>query len=417
DSSTVLRVVEGVLTQNGYETFCTDDGALAADLAREVTPDIIFVDFAMPGVNGFEVCRRLGQHPELESIPIVIMSTRGDPIGERFVREMGIIDHITKPFAPEALLALVEHTLHRARFPRRVRHGEAQTPPSSQSLAMHFARALGDGEDDISVAQALNDPEWLQEARELLMRTPGAPALVGDIGQVGLSEVLQMFGLQRQTGRFRVRGRAMEIEAWFGEGAVRLVTGRGIPEEHMLGAILVRRGELSKEHRESLLTSPKTGAGRFGAEAVRAGYVSAEALESAMRFQSTELVYETLRFGTGSFEFVRHPTLPDWVIEFNFELTIDELLMEGFRRVDEWGLIEDAIPSFECVPVQRDAATDRLTADELHVLQSIDGESTVRAVLDRASLGTFEGARILYRLVSLRVVTLITHPPTQNLVG
>ena len=115
DSATVLRVMEAVLTEAGYDVVCLDGAGEVLETARREAPDLVFVDFAMPGVNGFGVCQALGVDPEVDSIPIVLMSTRGDPVGERFVREMGIVDHITKPFAPEALLALVQHILRKAR--------------------------------------------------------------------------------------------------------------------------------------------------------------------------------------------------------------------------------------------------------------------------------------------------------------
>ncbi|MEO0814722.1 MAG: response regulator, partial [Myxococcota bacterium] len=248
DSPTVLRVMESILTQHGYAAYCTDDGAQAVELVREVTPDLIFVDFAMPRVNGFEVCQRLGEHPDLEAIPIVIMSTKGDPIGDRFVREMGIVDHITKPFAPEALVALVEHCLHRARHPRP-QLKDTDSALAEHSLAEHFATLTGLSAEELASAlkTALGQTDWVEEARRLLQRAEGAPALAGDIAQCGLSEVLQTLGMQRQSGRFTVRSRNTEIGAWFLEGSVRLVTGVGIPEEHRLGAILVRRGDVEAE--------------------------------------------------------------------------------------------------------------------------------------------------------------------------
>ncbi len=422
DSSTVLRVMESILRQHGYEAHSTDDGSNAVDLVREVMPDLIFVDFAMPGVNGFEVCQRLGEHPDLESIPIVIMSTKGDPIGDRFVREMGIVDHITKPFAPEALIALVEHCLNRAKLPRPTRRREVvDTSLAEQLLAKHLGTLAGVEPEKLREAlrSVINDPEWVEEARRLLQLADGTPALAGDIAQCGLSEVLQMIGLQRQTGRFTVRSRNVEIIAWFRMGSVRLVTGTGIEEEHMLGSILVRQGRLSADQLGTLLKQRKTEGRRFGASAIEAGWINDLDLERAMRAQSSELVYELLRFGTGSFDFMRYEELPEWVLEFGFALTVDELLMEGFRRVDEWGLIETAIPSFDSVPEVRVEAPETLTEVEQRVYRSIDGSTTVRAIIDESSLGTFEGARVLYRLVSSRVVTLRTQAGnrSQNIVG
>lgn len=421
DSASVLRVVERVLSQHGFEVWSANDGSRAVELVREAKPEIILVDFAMPGVNGFDVCRMLGEHDDLEAIPIVIMSTRGDPVGERFVREMGIVDHIRKPFAPEALVALIEHALTRARRPKpRWSLARAdRSPRALEALAEQLATVAGVDVAPLAqaLAQAGSDSAWVDKVRHWLSGLDGAPAFSGDLSQCGLAEIFQMIGLQRQTGCLTVRSYGTEVEAWFGEGLVRLVTGVGIPEEHMLGTLLVRRGYLTTEQLHEVLSTRHNARRRFGAHAVKLGYLTQSELEAAMRAQSSELVYEMLRFGGGTFAFERRD-LRESVLEFGFELTVDELLMEGFRRVDEWGLIETAIPSFDAVPEVIQVGATRLTDDERAFLEVIDGTHTVREILDSAGLGTFEGARILYRLVSGRVVRLNTQgPPNQNLVG
>ncbi|MBI3178987.1 MAG: response regulator, partial [Deltaproteobacteria bacterium] len=154
DSQTVLRVMEGVLSQAGCEVTCLESGRDVVEAARHTRPDLIFVDFAMPEVNGYGVCKLLGEHADLETIPIVVMNTRGDPVGERFIRDMGIVDHISKPFAPEALLAVAQHILDKTRGTdpalRRRPVTPAQPPAVSvdadalarQALAARLAEAV-----------------------------------------------------------------------------------------------------------------------------------------------------------------------------------------------------------------------------------------------------------------------------------
>src|SRR5580693_8463214 len=65
----------------------------------------------MPRMNGYQFCRELVADPKLRDIPVVLMSAKGDQVGERFVKVMGIVDYITKPFSPEAITAVVQHTI------------------------------------------------------------------------------------------------------------------------------------------------------------------------------------------------------------------------------------------------------------------------------------------------------------------
>src|SRR5262245_6055825 len=65
----------------------------------------------MPKMNGYQVCRALADESLLKDVPVVLMSAKGDQVGERFVKVMGIVDYITKPFSPDAITAVVTHTI------------------------------------------------------------------------------------------------------------------------------------------------------------------------------------------------------------------------------------------------------------------------------------------------------------------
>ena len=115
DSPTIRKVVQVVLSRRGHETHAAADGEEGLRLAEELRPDLILLDFVMPRMNGYQFCRALAQSEALREVPVVLMSAKGDQIGERFVRVMGIVEYITKPFSPDALVAVVERTLARSR--------------------------------------------------------------------------------------------------------------------------------------------------------------------------------------------------------------------------------------------------------------------------------------------------------------
>src|SRR4051812_8241254 len=111
DSPTITKVVQLVLTKSGYEVQTAADGELGLSSVRDRRPDLILLDFVMPRMNGYQFCRELTADPKLRDIPVVLMSAKGDQVGERFVKVMGIVDYITKPFSPEAITAVVQHTV------------------------------------------------------------------------------------------------------------------------------------------------------------------------------------------------------------------------------------------------------------------------------------------------------------------
>src|SRR6187397_3501538 len=111
DSPTITKVVQLVLTKAGYQVATAPDGEAGLQAVRAQRPDLILLDFVMPRMNGYQFCRELVADPKLRDIPVVLMSAKGDQVGERFVKVMGIVDYITKPFSPEAITAVVQHTI------------------------------------------------------------------------------------------------------------------------------------------------------------------------------------------------------------------------------------------------------------------------------------------------------------------
>ena len=111
DSPTILKVVQLVLTKAGFSVDTANDGEEGIAHAAKKRPDLILLDFVMPKMNGYQVCRALAEIASLTNVPVVLMSAKGDQVGERFVKVMGIVDYITKPFSPEAITAVVQHTI------------------------------------------------------------------------------------------------------------------------------------------------------------------------------------------------------------------------------------------------------------------------------------------------------------------
>ena len=231
---------------------------------------------------------------------------------------------------------------------------------------------------------------------------------------VPIAEVMQLLSLQRQTGVLNVRKGASEISTFLREGQVRLVTGTNLSPDLLLGNILVQEKVITALELEQLLANRRGTRRLIGGQIVQLGYATLDDLHRALRRQSTELLYELLRWGQGQFAFERRGELPPEVLEFEFGLSIDLLLMEGFRRVDEWGLIESALKSFDVVPYALPGGADHLgasglTDEEKAVLSAVDGKRSVHDIIRTVGMPAFEVARVLYRLASTRVLLL---PPT-----
>ena len=101
------KVLGSLLTKNGYEVGSANDGFKALKFVENVQPDLILLDVMMPGMEGFEVCRKLKEDYRFQHIPVIFITARTST--EDIVKgfELGGVDYISKPFNSAELLARV----------------------------------------------------------------------------------------------------------------------------------------------------------------------------------------------------------------------------------------------------------------------------------------------------------------------
>lgn len=115
DDRALVELLEFHFRREEFEVLSTPDGEEALLMARESVPDVIILDWMIEGVSGIEVCRRLRRIPETASIPIIMLTARGEEADRIRGLETGADDYVTKPFSPRELVARVGAVLRRAR--------------------------------------------------------------------------------------------------------------------------------------------------------------------------------------------------------------------------------------------------------------------------------------------------------------
>jgi len=105
-------------------------GEEALAVARAESPDLVVLALMLPGVDGLTVCRRLKSDPATPSIPIIILTAKGDEADIVKGLNLGADDYVTKPFSPRVLLARAEAVLRRASVaPAKQAEGREEAPP------------------------------------------------------------------------------------------------------------------------------------------------------------------------------------------------------------------------------------------------------------------------------------------------
>jgi signal transduction histidine kinase len=105
DTPTNLKVLAEALQGQGWKTLMAADGESAIEQVEYLRPDLILLDVMMPGIDGFETCRRLKANPASADIPVIFMTALSDTIDKVRGLELGAVDYITKPFQQEEVIA------------------------------------------------------------------------------------------------------------------------------------------------------------------------------------------------------------------------------------------------------------------------------------------------------------------------
>jgi two-component system phosphate regulon response regulator PhoB len=114
DEPELVKLLDYNLTKAGYLVLSARDGENGLGMARKHAPDVILLDVMMPGLDGWEVCKRLRQDPGTSAIPLLMLTAKADE-GDRVLGlELGADDYVTKPFGVRELLARVKALLRRS---------------------------------------------------------------------------------------------------------------------------------------------------------------------------------------------------------------------------------------------------------------------------------------------------------------
>jgi DNA-binding response OmpR family regulator len=114
DEKDIARMIDYNLKKEGYRTVVLHDGSFAALTAAKERPDLLLLDLMLPGLDGLEVCRRLKMDAKTSSIPIIMLTAKGEEADKVLGLGLGADDYVTKPFSLKELLARVKAVLRRS---------------------------------------------------------------------------------------------------------------------------------------------------------------------------------------------------------------------------------------------------------------------------------------------------------------
>lgn len=113
DEEDILELVSYNLIREGYKVVCAETGEKAIQLAAAEPPDLIILDLMLPGVDGLDVARVLKRNTDTSSVPIIMLTAKGEEADVVTGLEIGADDYVAKPFSPRILLARIKAVIRR----------------------------------------------------------------------------------------------------------------------------------------------------------------------------------------------------------------------------------------------------------------------------------------------------------------
>jgi DNA-binding response OmpR family regulator len=222
DDEPILReTISYNLSREGFSVLLAADGEQALDLARTASPDVIVLDIMLPSVDGLQVLRTLREE---STVPIILLSARGEEIDRVLGLELGADDYLAKPFAMRELVARVRAIV------RRVRMAPDETPPPAGASIRGVIRS-GSLAIDVPARKAtVGDRQLDLKPKEfdLLVYLARHPGVVISRNAL-LREVWGYdYPVDTRTIDVHVRGVRQELEAdGVGTGMIETVRGYG----------------------------------------------------------------------------------------------------------------------------------------------------------------------------------------------
>lgn len=140
DDRDIVELVRYNLTNEGFQVASAQDGSIALATLKKNLPDLLLLDLMLPKLSGLDICREVRRDENMNRLPILMLTARGDEADRVVGLEMGADDYVTKPFSPRELVARVKALLRRAEppgdAPRTIEIGKLAIDPASYRVTL-----------------------------------------------------------------------------------------------------------------------------------------------------------------------------------------------------------------------------------------------------------------------------------------
>lgn len=447
DSLTIRKLLEMVFSRAGYNYELAATGEEGISRAKRNPPQLILLDYVLPDMKGLDVANALAQDEKTRGVPIVLMSAKSDDLRGLFRNLASVVEFVSKPFTPPEISFLVADILEkRARqaaaapdapkgpdkpaepAPSLFTHAQKENAARALfgKLRDRFAqipewfKAMGDGSPAPYFAKKILTPELMDGMLTALTPTfqevlGAARARGGDSDSLlkGQTSIIPLTHLLKEllacgrTGVLVLEGEARRTYIYLRRGETIFAT-HNRPDEYARQASLEVGGTSKDETEQAQAEQRQTGKPVFVTYAAAGKFPTPE-LPVVLYQQGKRVLLEAISAGPAPFEWLDQNALPSYVDAYGRPYSLDQISLERLRQVDDWAQIELHVPSLDIVFRRAEGFSTslrrfELTDNERRILTLVDGRNTVRHIIERSGLPTFEVFHVLFRVGEVGLV-------------
>lgn len=235
-------------------------------------------------------------------------------------------------------------------------------------------------------------------------------ALKGNLKDFSTTQLLNLIHLARKTGVLTIQVQPGTTRLFFKEGKLIHVNTSG--RDGHLASVLARAGKLTEEQARVIRTRAENQSDKeLGMLLISAGYVTQQDVLTAIRAETTEVVYGLFTWTDGLFHFEPNQLPSDGAISVAVDL--ENLILEGSRRVKEWEQLQDELPDLNLAlkftdRPQAQLRNVNLSVDEWRVISYINPRNSMKRIAQRIGMDDFQVRKIIYGLLQAGLVEIIT---------
>ena len=232
--------------------------------------------------------------------------------------------------------------------------------------------------------------------------------LQGNIERFTLPEIFQLVSAGRKTGTLGIQRDDDIVMVYFQSGSV--IYGYGPRKTYHIGRMLVEKGRITPDQLDEAIAEQadkKSSGKRLGQILIEKQYIDRADLEQAVRAQVEALVFSLMSWDRGSFKFYENQFPTDE--EITVDISTENVVLEGLRRLDEMTRLKDCLPGFDTVYTLAPSESGQkrnvaLEPEEWNIMALIDGHRNIENIIDTSPL---ESLVTLKHLASLQLAGLI----------